>query len=120
MYLLPMFLFAVLFTLLITMVIYMAWMLVIAFTIWMVVDAAKQDRFWWVLIVIGIPFIGPAAYFFTEKKHEYAKAPNHHVHESETESQHEQTPKHAKHHHDNKDAVAEDSPKSDVLEAEKN
>ncbi len=78
-----------------TLVVYIAYMFVIAFTFWMAVDAGKQDRFWWVLIVLGIPLIGPAVYFFTEKKHEYAKIPSHHIHNSPTEMQHEAS--HQKH-----------------------
>jgi Flp pilus assembly protein TadB len=77
----------------ITFIVYGAYIILIAFTIWMVVDAGKQDRFWWVVLIIGAPIIGSAAYYLTEKKHEYAKAPVHYVHTSETESQHEQTPK---------------------------
>lgn len=64
-----------------------------AFTIWMMVDAAKQDRFWWLVLVLGVPVVGPAVYYFTEKKHEYVKAEPHHIHESETEEQHEKAPK---------------------------
>jgi phage protein D len=64
----------------------------------MAIDAGKQDRFWWLTFVIGVPVIGPAAYYFTEKKHEYARAPVHHVHDSETEEQHEKAPKKRKHH----------------------
>lgn len=83
---------SLIFGLLLTLVMYLAYMFVIAFTIWMAIDAGKQDRFWWVLLVIAIPLIGPFTYYFTEKKHEYAKAPSHHIHDSETEGQHEQAP----------------------------
>lgn len=76
---------------------YSVYVLAVACIVWMVVDAAKQDRFWWVVIIIGVPVIGAAVYFFTEKKHEYAKVPSHHVHDSETESQHETTPHHRSH-----------------------
>lgn len=72
-----------------TLVVYSAYILVISFTLWMATDAAKQDRFWWVVLIIGVPIIGGAVYFFTEKKHIYAVAPSHHVHQSETETQHE-------------------------------
>ncbi len=78
---------------LMTLVVYGAYIFVIAFTLWMAIDAGKQDRFWWLVLIIGIPFVGSSVYFFTEKKHEYAKAEPHHVHESETEAQHEMTPK---------------------------
>ena len=77
----------------ITLIVYSAYIILIAFTVWMVVDAAKQDRFWWVVLVVGIPFVGPVAYYYTEKKHEYAKAESHHIHASETEEQHERAPK---------------------------
>ncbi len=86
-------LFGLVFGALITLVIYGAYILLIAFTLWMAVDAAKQDRFWWVVLIIGIPFVGSGVYFFTEKKHEYAKAESHHIHDTETEAQHETTPR---------------------------
>ena len=69
------------------------YVLVISFTLWMAIDAGKQDRFWWLAIVIGIPIIGPSVYYFTEKKHEYRLAPVHHIHTVETEQQHEKAPK---------------------------
>lgn len=48
----------------------------ISFILWMVVDAAKGDKYWWVVLIIGVPLIGGAIYFFVEKKHEYAKISN--------------------------------------------
>ena len=81
-----------------TLLIYAAYLLFFAFTLWMAVDAAKQDSFWWVVIVLGIPVAGSLAYYFTEKKHEYAKAPSHHIHTSETEVQHETSPHKREHH----------------------
>lgn len=78
-----------------------SYLIVASFLIWMFVDAAKQDRFWWIVIILGVPVVGAAVYYLTEKKHEYAKAPSHHVHESETESQHETAPK--EHHHKKED-----------------
>ncbi len=83
---------ALLFTLLLSVFVYALYIVVIAFTLWMVVDAGKQDRFWWLLLVIGVPVIGPAVYFFVEKKHEYKRAPHMHVERSETEEQHERAP----------------------------
>ena len=77
-----------------TLIVYGAYLLFFSFTLWMVVDAAKQDRFWWVVLILGIPVVGSAAYYFTEKKHEYVKAESHHVHASETEVQHEKAPVH--------------------------
>ncbi len=88
----------------VTLIVYIAYMLIIAFTLWMVVDAAKQDRFWWVLICIAVPIIGSAVYYLTEKKHEYAKAESHHIHNSQTELQHEVDPLHHKHHKKEGDA----------------
>lgn len=86
----------------ITVLVVACYVLTIAFTVWMAIDAGKQDRFWWLVIVIGVPIIGPSVYYFTEKKHEYRKAPVHHIHTSETEQQHEMAPKnkssHMSHH----------------------
>lgn len=92
-----------------TLIVYGACTIIIAFTLWMIVDAAKQDRFWWVVVIWGVPGIGPAVYYLTEKKHEYAKAPSHHIHESETEAQHETThePHKAHEHHRKEDIVVE-------------
>ncbi len=67
--------------------------LVFSFTLWMVVDAGKQDRYWWLILVVGVPVVGPLVYYFTEKKHEYKRAPHMHVERSETEEQHENAPK---------------------------
>ncbi len=86
-------LFGIIFGAFVTLIVAVCYIITIAFTVWMAIDAGKQDRFWWLTLIIGIPIIGPAAYYFTEKKHEYVKAPVHHVHESETEEQHEKAPK---------------------------
>lgn len=95
-----MIIFAFIFGMLLTFVTYASYVFLIAFTLWMAIDAGKQDRFWWMVLIIGIPFVGGFAYYFTEKKHEYAKASPHHIHDSETESQHENAPSahHRKHH----------------------
>jgi hypothetical protein len=68
-------------------------------------------------VIIGVPVIGPAVYYYTEKKHEYAKVPSHHIHESETEIQHEATPK----HHDRKEEkhVVQEDVKVEVQAEEK-
>lgn len=94
-----------------TLIMYGALTIIIAFTLWMIVDAAKQDRFWWVVIIWGVPCIGPAVYYLTEKKHEYAKAPVHNIHESETEAQHEKAPK--AHVHQKKDEKDEKDEKEE-------
>ena len=79
-------------------IMYGAIIIVFSFSAWMCVDAAKQDRFWWIVIILGVPIIGPAVYYFTEKKHDYAKAKSHHIHDSETEAQHETSHEHHEHH----------------------
>lgn len=80
------------FALLVGVVTYTAYVLAISFTAWMAVDAAKQDRFLWLVLIVGVPLIGPVVYFFVEKKHEYKRAQVRHVHKSETEEQHEKAP----------------------------
>lgn len=102
---------------LMTLIVYSAYILLIAFTLWMAVDAGKQDRFWWVVLIIGVPVVGSAVYFYTEKKHEYAKVESHHVHTSETEEQHEQAPK--KHAHHKKEVVQEVAEKEEEKAEEK-
>ncbi len=82
----------------INIIIYGACIIAGSFVIWMIVDAAKQDRFWWVVLILGVPFIGAAVYYLTEKKHEYAKVPSRHIHESQTEAQHEVSHEHHEHH----------------------
>lgn len=88
-----MILFQIIFGALMLLVVAASYIIMIAFTLWMLIDAGKQDRFWWLVVIIGIPVIGPAVYYFTEKKHEYRSAPLHYVHTSETEQQHEKAPK---------------------------
>lgn len=46
---------------------------ILAFVFWMAVDASKGDKYWWVVLILGIPLIGALVYFFVEKKHEYFK-----------------------------------------------
>jgi uncharacterized membrane protein YeiB len=84
---------SLMFGLLFSVFVYVLYILAIAFTLWMVVDASKQDRFWWVVLIVGVPLVGPCTYFFVEKKHEYAKVPIKHVHKSETEEEHERAPR---------------------------
>ncbi len=98
--------------------VYWSVIFVVSFTVWMSVDAAKQDRFWWIVMILGIPFIGPAVYYVTEKKHEYKKAENHHVHVSETESQHEQAPKEHEHHEVKIDVVSQVAREEKTVELE--
>jgi hypothetical protein len=88
-----MILFGIIFGALLSFIVIGSYVISLAFWIWMIVDAAKQDRFWWLVFIICVPIIAAAVYYFTEKKHEYRKAEVHHIHESQTEEQHEQTPK---------------------------
>lgn len=97
----------------INIIIYGACIIAGSFVIWMLVDAAKQDRFWWVVLILGVPFVGAAVYYLTEKKHEYAKAPSHHIHQSETEAQHETS--HVHHNRHKKEHSVEET----LLEEEK-
>lgn len=87
-----MILLGLLFAMLISVFMYALYILAIAFTLWMVVDAGKQDRFWWLLLIVGVPIIGPGVYYFVQKKHEYKRASHMHVERSETEEQHEKAP----------------------------
>lgn len=77
----------------ITFIVYTSYIILLAFILWMAIDAGKQDRFWWVVFIIGVPIIGCVVYFYTEKKHEYVKAKSRNIHVSETEQQHETSPK---------------------------
>lgn len=88
-----MFFLSLMFGFLITAFAYVLYTLAIAFTLWMAVDAGKQDRFWWVVLIVGLPVIGSIIYYFVEKKHEYKRAPHMHVERSEAEEQHERAPK---------------------------
>lgn len=88
-----MILFQIVVGLIVTLVVIICYILAIAFTVWMAIDAGKQDRFWWLAVIIGVPLIGPAVYYITEKKHQYRQAPIHNIHTSLTEKQHEVAPK---------------------------
>lgn len=48
-------------------------LLALSFMAWMVIDAGKQDKFWWIVFILGLPFVGAIVYFFVEKKQEYMK-----------------------------------------------
>lgn len=52
---------------------YLVFLFVVSFIVWMVVDAAKGDMFWWVVFILGVPIVGAAIYYFVEKKHDYFK-----------------------------------------------
>lgn len=63
------------------------YVLALAFMFWMAVDAAKHDRFWWLVIIIALPLAGAVAYYAVERKHLYKKVekgpaplPPHHEH----------------------------------------
>lgn len=52
---------------------FILYVVVAAFILWMLVDAAKQDNFWWLAIILGVPIIGAIMYYFLEKKRDYIK-----------------------------------------------
>ncbi len=101
-------------SLMMSIVTYSAFIVVFAFMAWMAIDAGKQDRFWWVFLILWVPFVGAIAYYFTEKKHEYAKAESHHIHDSATEAQHETS--HSEHVHHRKEDVVEEVTKEEKQE----
>ncbi len=47
----------------------------LSFILWMAVDAGKNDKFWWMVVIVGVPGIGAVVYFFVEKKGDYFKLP---------------------------------------------
>jgi uncharacterized membrane protein YeiB len=52
---------------------YLMYVFAISFMLWMLVDAAKQDKFWWLVFMVAVPVIGSIVYFFVERQHDYAK-----------------------------------------------
>lgn len=63
------------------------YVLAAAFVIWMSVDAAKQDKFWWLVLVIGLPLIGAIVYYFVEKKGDYMKTTPVHTEKKEAKEE---------------------------------
>ena len=57
----------------VALVIMAAYILGLSFIAWMAVDAAKHDRFWWLVVIIALPLVGAIVYFFIEKKKMYFK-----------------------------------------------
>lgn len=49
------------------------YIIALAFMFWMAVDAAKHDRFWWIVMIIALPLVGAVIYFAVERKHWYKK-----------------------------------------------
>ena len=62
-----MFVITSLLTFLVSLIVVMCYVLVLTFTLWMAIDAGKQDRFWWLTIIIGVPVIGAATYYFNSR-----------------------------------------------------
>lgn len=52
---------------------YTLYIMALSFILWMAVDAGKNDKFWWIVIIVGVPGIGALVYFFVEKKGDYMK-----------------------------------------------
>lgn len=67
-------------TLLSALVLLAMYVIAISFMVWMVVDAAKNDKFWWLVFILMLPFIGALLYYFTEKKKMYSHEHISHVH----------------------------------------
>lgn len=44
-----------------------------AFIIWMIIDSGKQDKFWWLFLIIALPLLGAVIYYFVEKREDYLK-----------------------------------------------
>jgi hypothetical protein len=74
------------FSLLIVVLILFVYVSIISFMIWMVVDAAKNDKILWVLIIVGLPVVGSIIYYFTEKKEDWPFSPHHKKHEHHIEA----------------------------------
>lgn len=53
------------------------YIVMLAFMFWMMVDAAKHDKFWWLVLCIALPVAGAVIYFFVEKKKMYEKIEKH-------------------------------------------
>lgn len=60
---------------LVIMLTYFVYVIGLSLMIWMIVDAAKSDKYWWVAIMVALPLIGSLIYFFVEKEHDYEKIP---------------------------------------------
>ena len=61
-------------------VVYLCYIIPASFIIWMAVDAAKQDKFFWLIIIVGLPLIGSLVYYFVEKKKDYMTTSAHQGH----------------------------------------
>lgn len=57
------------------MITYVAYVFGVSLMIWMLVDAAKTDKYWWIALMVALPVVGSLVYFFVEKEHDYAKVP---------------------------------------------
>lgn len=68
-------LFGFIFGVTVLMISILAYVLGISFMLWMVVDAAKNDKFWWIVLIVALPVVGAIVYYFVEKHHDYAKIP---------------------------------------------
>jgi hypothetical protein len=57
---------------LLTALLYVLYIFVFAGIFWMAVDAAKQDKFWWIVLILGMPIVGAVVYYFVEKHKDYS------------------------------------------------
>ncbi|MDB5260683.1 MAG: hypothetical protein JWN37_914 [Candidatus Nomurabacteria bacterium] len=63
------------FALIMIVLLYAFYIFGISFIVWMAIDAGKQDKFLWLVLILAVPFIGAIVYFFTEKEGNYWKIP---------------------------------------------
>lgn len=51
------------------------YVMLFVFVLLMLIDALRSRKYWWVVIILFLPFVGATAYFFIEKKGDYMKLP---------------------------------------------
>jgi uncharacterized membrane protein len=73
--------FTVIFSLVVSVFFIAVYIIALSFMVWMMVDAAKHDKFWWLVLNIGLPFAGSVIYYFMEKRHAYTKIEKTETHE---------------------------------------
>jgi hypothetical protein len=56
--------------------VYIAYIVSLSFMLWMIVDAAKNDKLAWLAIMVALPVVGSIVYFFVEKEHDYVHIPS--------------------------------------------
>ncbi len=72
--------FGVFLDIILQMSVFLFYVVAFSFIFWMAVDAAKQDKFFWLIIIIGVPILGSIVYYFVEKKKDYVHQSGHFGH----------------------------------------